>query len=35
MEDAYERKEDLRRLDYKRRAELILDKGKPWTSTVK
>jgi hypothetical protein len=26
-EDAYERKEDMRKLDYQRRAALILDKG--------
>lgn len=34
-EDAFERKEDMRRLDYKRRAQLILDKGSPFTSSVK
>jgi len=34
-EDAYERKEDMRRLDYKRRAQLILDKSSPFASSVK
>ena len=34
MEDAYERKEDMRKLDYQRRAALILDKSKPFTNTV-
>lgn len=33
-EDAYERKEDHRKLDYQRRAALILDKGKPYTTSV-
>lgn len=33
-EDAYERKEDFRKLDYQRRAALILDKGKPYTTSV-
>ena len=27
VEDAYERKEDMRKLEYQRRAALILDKG--------
>lgn len=35
VEDAFERKEDMRRLDYKRRAQLILNKEMPFTSTVK
>lgn len=35
VEDAYERKEDLRRLDYKRRAQLILDKNVPFNNSVK
>lgn len=35
VEDAYERKEDMRKLDYQRRAALILDKGSPYTSSVK
>lgn len=35
IEDAYERKEDMRRLDYQRRAALILDKGSPFKSSVK
>ena len=34
-ERKYERKEDMRKLDYQRRAALILDKSKPWTNTVK
>ena len=33
-EDAYERKEDMRKLDYQRRAALILDKSKPYTTAV-
>ena len=33
-EDAYERKEDMRKLDYQRRAAQILDKGKPYTTSV-
>jgi hypothetical protein len=33
-EDAYERKEDMRKLDYQRRAALILDKSKPYTTSV-
>ena len=33
-EDAYERKEDMRKLDYQRRAALILDKGQPYTTSV-
>ena len=33
-EDAYERKEDHRKLDYQRRAALILDKASPYTTTV-
>jgi len=33
-EDAYERKEDHRKLDYQRRAALILDKSKPYTTTA-
>ena len=35
IEDAYERKEDMRKLDYQRRAALILDKSKPYTTSVK
>lgn len=35
VEDAYERKEDMRKLDYQRRAALILDKSQPYTSSVK
>ena len=34
VEDAYERKEDMRKLDYQRRAALILDKSKPFSNTV-
>lgn len=34
-EDAYERKEDMRKLDYQRRAALILDKNKAYTTSVK
>ena len=34
VEDAYERKEDMRKLDYQRRAAQILDKSKPFTNTV-
>ena len=34
MEDAYERKEDMRKLDYQRRAALILDKNQPYTTAV-
>ena len=33
-EDAFERKEDMRKLDYQRRAALILDKGQPYTTSV-
>lgn len=33
-EDAYERKEDMRKLDYQRRAAQILDKSKPYTTSV-
>ncbi len=33
-EDAYERKEDMRKLDYQRRAALILDKSQPYTTSV-
>ena len=33
-EDAYERKEDMRKLDYQRRAALILDKNQPYTTSV-
>ena len=33
-EDAYERKEDMRKLDYQRRAAIILDKSKPYTTSV-
>jgi len=33
-EDAYERKEDHRKLDYQRRAALILDKATPYTTSV-
>ena len=29
-EDAFERKEDMRKLDYQRRAALILDKNSPY-----
>ncbi len=35
VEDAYERKEDMRKLDYQRRAGLILDKNQPYTTSVK
>ena len=35
VEDAYERKEDMRKLDYQRRAALILDKNQPYTTSVK
>lgn len=35
VEDAYERKEDMRKLDYQRRAALILDKNQAYTSSVK
>lgn len=35
MEDAFERKEDMRKLDYQRRAALILDKNQAYTSSVK
>lgn len=34
VEDAYERKEDMRKLDYQRRAALILDKNQPYTTSV-
>lgn len=34
IEDAYERKDDMRRIDYKRRAQLILDKNVPFVSSV-
>ena len=34
VEDAYERKEDMRKLDYQRRAAQILDKNQPYTSSV-
>lgn len=34
MEDAYERKEDMRKLDYQRRAALILDKNQAYTTSV-
>ena len=34
IEDAYERKEDMRKLDYQRRAALILNKNQPYTSSV-
>jgi hypothetical protein len=34
MEDNYERKEDMRKLDYQRRAALILDKSKPFSNRV-
>ena len=34
IEDAFERKEDMRKLDYQRRAALILDKAQPYTTTV-
>ena len=34
VEDAYERKEDMRKLDYQRRAAQILDKNQPYTSAV-
>jgi hypothetical protein len=34
VEDAYERKEDMRKLDYQRRAALILDKNQPYISSV-
>ena len=34
IEDAYERKEDMRKLDYQRRAALILDKNQPYTTKV-
>jgi hypothetical protein len=35
IEDAYERKEDIRKLDYQRRAAQILDKNHPYTTSVK
>jgi len=34
MEDNYERKEDMRKLDYQRRAALILYKDKPFSNRV-
>jgi len=35
MEDGYERSEDMRKLDYQRRAALILDKQSPFTNSVR
>ena len=35
VEDAYERKEDMKKVDYQRRASLILDKSRPYNSSVK
>ena len=35
IEDAYERKEDMRRLDYQRRAQLVLDKNGSFRNTVR
>jgi hypothetical protein len=35
VEDAFERKEDMRKLDYQRRAALILDKQQAYTTSVK
>ena len=34
VEDAFERKEDMRKLDYQRRAALILDKNQAYTTSV-
>jgi hypothetical protein len=35
VDDAYERREDMRKLDYQRRAALILDKSSSFRSSVK
>ena len=35
MEDEYERKEDMRRLDYQRRMAMILDKNNSFKNSVK